>query len=174
MLKRWLAVVALLLAVGAGAWFGLPQAQKNMAVGDTIRTFTLPDMKGAPQTLPQGQPMLVNFWATWCPPCRQEMPDMIRLYHTYQKQGLKIVAVSVDENSTQLHDFVTEYQVPFEVLNDADSAVSSSYGVFRYPETFLVDKHGVVQAHLIGAIAWMSPKIRADIEALLADKPLHP
>jgi len=172
MLGRWLAVVALLAGVGVIAWFGLPESHKKLVVGDSVIDFKLPDLQGNMQNLPKGQPMLVNFWATWCPPCRQETPDMIKLYQTYQSQGLRIVAVSVDRDSKQLHDFANEYHLPFDVRHDVDSEVSSLYGVFRYPETFLVDKHGIIQAHLIGAIEWMSPSIQQKIQDLLADRPL--
>jgi len=173
MLGRWLAVLAIVALIGGGAWFGLPESHKKLEVGNQIIDFSLPDLAGEMKTLPKGHAMLVNFWATWCPPCRKETPDMIKLYQTYQSQGLKIVAVSVDRDSKQLHDFVDEYQMPFDVRHDIDSTVAAQYSVFRYPETFLVDKHGVVQAHLIGAIEWMSPSMRGKIEALLADKPLN-
>jgi len=173
MLGRWLAVAAVFALIGGGAWFGLPDSHKKLAVGDSVIDFSLPDLQGKMKPLPKGQVMLVNFWATLCPPCRKEMPDMIKLYQTYQSQGFNIVAVSVDRDSKQLKDFVGEYQVPFDVRHDIDSTVSAQYSVFRYHETFLVDKHGVIQAHLVGAIEWMSPNIREKIEKLLADQPLN-
>jgi len=172
MFGRWLAALALLAVIAGGAWFGLPESSKKLAVGDSVIDFSLPDLQGKMQNLPKGQPMLVNFWATWCPPCRQETPAMIQMYETYQAQGLKVVAVSVDRDLKQLHAFADEYHLPFDVRNDADSAVSTQYGVFRYPETFLVDKDGVIQAHLIGAIDWMSPSIQQKIQDLLAGQPL--
>ncbi|MDQ6994326.1 MAG: TlpA disulfide reductase family protein [Mariprofundaceae bacterium] len=172
MLRRWLVVGGLVLMVAGAAWFGLPESHKKIVVGNQIVDFSLPDLQGNMQSLPKGHVMLVNFWATWCPPCRKEMPSMIQLYQQYESQGLKIIAVSVDRDSKQLQDFVHEYQVPFDVRHDVDSAISTQYGVFRYPETFLVDKHGVIQAHLIGGVEWMSPNIRENIEALLADQAL--
>jgi len=172
MLGRWLAVVALIGLIGGGAWFGLPQTHKKLVAGDSVIDFSLPDLQGKMKELPKGQAMLVNFWATWCPPCRQETPDLIKLYQTYHPQGLQIVAVSVDRDSKQLKDFANEFHLPFDVRHDADSKVSSQYDVFRYPETFLVDKHGVIQAHLIGAIEWMSPEVQLKIQNLLAGRPL--
>ena len=172
MLKRWLAVGAMLLLVAGIAWFGLPESQKKVVVGDAVIDFSLPDIEGKLASLPKGKVMLVNFWATWCPPCRQEMPSMIDLYQKYEKQGLSIVAVSVDRDGAALQKFADEYHIPFEVLHDADSAISSQYGVFRYPETFLVDRHGVVQAHLIGAVEWMAPSMQENIKTLLAGQAL--
>jgi len=116
--------------------------------------------------------LVLNFWATWCPPCRQEMPSMVKMYEKYKSKGVAVVAVSVDRDGKALADFVREYKVPFTVLHDQDSAVSMRYGVNRYPETFLVDKHGKIQAHLMGAVNWMEPAIQQGIDRLLQGQDL--
>ena len=91
------------------------------------------------------------------------------MYNTLRDKGLKVVAISVDRDANSLAGFVREYQLPFQVLNDKDSAVSRQYGVFRYPETFLIDRRGVIRRHLIGAVEWMSDPVVREIEAMLAE-----
>ncbi|MDQ6967957.1 MAG: TlpA disulfide reductase family protein, partial [Mariprofundaceae bacterium] len=125
MLGRWLFMGVLVAVIAGVAWFGLPEAQKKVAVGDAALEFSLPDLQGNNQTLPKGDVILLNFWATWCPPCRQEMPSMVELSKKYAAKGLKVVAVSVDRNAKLLNNFVTEYKLPFLVLHDVDSSVSS-------------------------------------------------
>lgn len=92
---------------------------------------------------------------------------MAALYRKYEKLGLKVVAVSVDRNRDDLTGFVREYQMPFLVLHDADSEISHQYGVFRYPESFLIDRDGTVRSHLIGAVDWMSPPVLKLVEGML-------
>ena len=167
MLTRWLAVIGIVTMVGVGAWLGLPEAKKSVSEGGAAALFTLPDLKGEMHSLPEGEVVLLNFWATWCPPCRKEMPSMAALHRKYAERGLKVVAVSVDRDVNDLSAFVREYKLPFQVLHDAESNVSHSYGVFRYPETFLIDRQGQVRYHLVGAVEWMSESITKGVEGLL-------
>ncbi len=167
MLIRWLAVIGIIIVVGAGAWFGLPEAKKRVSVGDVATPFTLPDLEGKMHGLPEGEVVLLNFWATWCPPCRKEMPSMATLHRKYAEKGLKVVAVSVDRDANDLSAFVREYELPFQVLHDADSSVSHSYAVFRYPETFLIDRQGKVRYYFSGAVEWMSESVTKKVEGLL-------
>lgn len=98
---------------------------------------------------------------------------MSALYRKYADRGLKVVAVSVDREASDLDAFVREYDLPFTVLHDANSAVSHDYGVYRYPETFLIDRQGYVRYHLVGAVEWMSDSIIKGIEGLL-NEPVQP
>jgi len=168
---RWLLVVALLAGIGAAAWQALPKKAPPVKAGSSVIDFALPDLAGTTRHFPRGDVVLLNFWATWCPPCRQEIPSMVKLHHLLAPEGLKIVAVSVDQDRQQLTDFVREYQMPFQVLHDADSAVSHRYGVFRYPESFLIDRNGKVRYHLVGAMDWMGDEVITTIRGML--KPLQ-
>jgi len=167
MLKRWLLALSIVAAAVAALWFALPEAPASISKGDVAKPFTLPDLHGATAGLPSGHVVLLNFWATWCPPCRQEIPSMASLNMKYADRGLKVVAVSVDKNSDDLAGFVHEYQLPFQVLQDADSNVAHQYGVYRFPESFLIDRNGKVRYHLIGAVDWMSPPVLQRIEGML-------
>ncbi len=156
MKQRWLVIISILMALGAGFWFALPKAPGIMHEGDKSASLSLPDLHGVMHSLPKGEVVLLNFWATWCPPCRQEIPSMVELHKKLSPQGLRIVAVSVDKNYDDLEKFVKEYQMPFQVLHDADSIAARQYGVFRFPETFLIDRQGRIRHQLIGAVEWMS------------------
>jgi len=156
MKQRWLIVISILVVLGAGLWFALPEAPGTMREGDQITNLSLPDLQGAMQTLPKGEIILLNFWATWCPPCRKEIPSMVELHKKLSSQGLKIIAVSVDKNRDDLETFVKEHQMPFMVLHDSDSVAARQYGVFRFPETFLIDRQGRVRHRLVGEVEWMT------------------
>lgn len=165
---RWLVVLLIFGAIGATVWLALPQGQATTAkVGLPPSGFVLPDLQGELHGMPAGEVVLLNFWATWCPPCRQEIPSMIELHEKYKAQGLKIVAVSVDQRREDLASFVREYQMPFQVLHDADASVSHQLGVFRYPETFLIDQQGKIRFHHIGAVDWMSAPVLDTVESIL-------
>ncbi|MFQ5518684.1 MAG: peroxiredoxin family protein [Mariprofundus sp.] len=167
MMTRWLVVAAIIMMVGGGAWLGLPEAKKSIVDDGKAAGFSLPDLQGDMHGLPAGEVVLLNFWATWCPPCRKEMPSMAALHRKYADQGLKIIAVSVDRNINDLAAFVREYRLPFQVLHDIDSSVAHDYDVFRFPETFLIDRQGKVRYHLVGAVEWMSGPIINNIEGML-------
>ncbi len=170
MLKRWLIMGGILAAVVAGALVLLPEPGGKVVEGDVAPDFTLPDLSGVQQHLPKGKVVLLNFWATWCPPCRKEMPSMAELHKQLKDKGLVIVAASVDKDRNQLVGFVREYSIPFEVVHDADGSVARRYGVFRYPETFLIDRSGKVRFHLVGAVDWTDKTVLKAINTLLLEK----
>ena len=121
--------------------------------------FTLTDMEGNQVSLSQyrGKVVILNFWATWCPPCREEMPSMERLYRDYKDQGLVILAVNVDDNGKKaVGRFLQKTPHSFPILLDSESLVRNSYGVFRFPESFIIDRNGIVVKKIIGARDWMS------------------
>ena len=147
----------------------MPDAVKPVRTGDVVKAISLPNLQGKLQGLPEGKVVLLNFWATWCPPCREEVPSMVKLYDKYKDQGFEIVAVSVDKRYDDVVQFVAEQKMSFMVLHDQESKVSRLYGVFRYPETFIVDRNGIVRHHLNGAVEWFEPKYLDYIEKLLAE-----
>ena len=169
MKQRWLIIISILVALGAGFWFALPEAPGTIREGDQSIDLNLPDLQGVMQTLPRGEVVLLNFWATWCPPCRKEIPSMVELHRKLASQGLRIVAVSVDKNRDDLASFVKEYQMPFTVLHDAESVAARQYGVFRFPETFLIDRKGRVRRHLVGEMEWMSEPMLSILTQLLKE-----
>ncbi len=168
MASRWLVVLGLIAGIGTAVWMALPEAPGSMDKGSVAGDYQLPDLHGEIQSLPKGEAILLNFWATWCPPCRKEIPSMAELHDKYAPKGLKIIAISVDKRRDDLANFVEEYRMPFQVLHDAEGAIARHYGVFRYPETFLIGRDGKVLYHLVGAVDWMSASVTQTVETMLS------
>lgn len=120
--------------------------------------FTLRDLDGKLHKLSdyRGKVVFLNFWATWCPPCRSEIPSMERLNEVLGSKDFVMLAVNVDENVKDLEGFVKEYPHKFTVLSDADGAVQKLYRVDKFPETFILDRQGRISEHIIGARDWSS------------------
>lgn len=132
--------------------------------------FTLPDLAGKARRLTglRGQVILMNFWATWCAPCRAEMPAMERLYQELKDDGFAIVAVNFAETAEQVAPFVKELRLHFPVLLDQEGQVGRLYRVFSLPTTYLLDRHGTLVGRVVGAREWDSPEAKRLIRALRA------
>ena len=115
----------------------------------------------------KGKVVFLNFWATWCPPCREEMPSMEALYKRYKDSGFEILAVSSGESHNEVLSFMTTNEFTFTALLDGDGKACSSYGVQAIPTTFLIDRDGMIILRLVGSIDWDAPKVHAAIETLL-------
>lgn len=119
----------------------------------------------------RGHVVLVSFWATWCPPCRAEMPSMEKLYQAYRDRGLVILAISGDRTGRQVVDsFVEELGLTFLILLDPAGEVFAQYGVRGLPTSFLVDRQGRIVSAEAGARDWNSQVARRVVEALLNDE----
>jgi cytochrome c biogenesis protein CcmG, thiol:disulfide interchange protein DsbE len=123
----------------------------------------------------KGQVVLLNIWATWCLPCRVEMPSIEQLHKAYGPRGLRVVGISVDDPHTepQIRDFVKQYGLTFQILHDTtgqDGVVSQTYQTTGYPETIIIGRDGLIRKKLIGASDWNSPINRGLVERLLAEK----
>jgi cytochrome c biogenesis protein CcmG, thiol:disulfide interchange protein DsbE len=116
----------------------------------------------------EGAVTLVNIWATWCLPCRVEMPAMERVYQELAPRGFKIAAVSIDEGSPDdVRAFGQELDLSFDLLQDRSTAVQQIFQTTGVPESFLINKDGVIVKRIIGAHDWNSPVNRALVERLL-------
>ncbi|MDH5183779.1 MAG: TlpA family protein disulfide reductase [Gammaproteobacteria bacterium] len=119
----------------------------------------------------QGKVVLVNFWATWCPPCVHEMPSMQGLYQDLKPQGLEILAVNMAESEVQIEMFLqTRGAVDFPVLLDRDGAALRRWDVFAFPTSFVIDRQGHVRYALFGAVDWQNAEIKSQLERLLKEK----
>jgi len=116
----------------------------------------------------EGKVTLVNIWATWCIPCRTEMPALEQLYHDLGPKGLRIVAVSIDEGAAKdVQDFVKEMGLTFEVLHDQSGGIQRVYQTTGVPESFLLDKNGIIVKKVIGEHPWSSPSNQRIVAELL-------
>lgn len=138
-------------------------------VGKKAPDFFLKDMNEKPFSLSslKGKVVLINFWATWCPPCRSEMPSLNKLHKEFGSGELVVLAVSTDKTSSGVRDFLSKHPVDFPVLMDSDSKVSRQFKVFSLPTTFLLDKRGVIRQRFLGEEEWDSPAMREKITTLL-------
>jgi len=115
----------------------------------------------------RGRVVFINFWATWCPPCREEMPAMERLYQQHRETGFVMVAVSADTNAKNVPAFVKEQKLSFSVALDPQLEVANVYGVRALPSSFIVDKNGELVALALGPRAWDTDAAHSLIEGLV-------
>lgn len=132
--------------------------------------FTLRDLDGKEHKLSdyRGKVVFLNFWATWCPPCREEMPSMERLNEVLGGKDFVMLAVNTDEDIKDLEDFTKGAPHNFTVLSDADGKVQKLYQVFKFPETFVIDRQGRIADHIIGARDWSSTEALKFFNAQIA------
>ena len=141
--------------------------------GSLAPDFTLKDLAGHPVQLYalRGSVVLLNFWATWCPPCREEIPSMVRLNQAMQGKAFRMLAVSIDEGGRDaVAAFFREQKSVLPSLLDTDGAVARRYGATGVPETFVIDTRGVIVKKIIGPMDWNSPEVLAAIEDLIGKK----
>ena len=133
------------------------------------RDFTLPLLAGGNASLSsyKGKVVILNFWATWCPPCRIEMPSMETLYRRFSAQGLEILAVDLGEDASLVRQFIRNAGYTFPVMFDSDNRVSSVYGIEAIPTTYIIDREGKIVGRVIGSIMWDAQKVITAIDALL-------
>jgi cytochrome c biogenesis protein CcmG/thiol:disulfide interchange protein DsbE len=119
----------------------------------------------------KGQVVLLNIWATWCTPCRAEMPSIERLHREMRSQGLKVVAVSIDNPGMEraIRDFANELGLDFEILYDATGRIRDDYQSSGVPETFIIGKDGVIRKRVIAATDWNTESQKALLRQLLAE-----
>ncbi len=118
----------------------------------------------------KGKLVLLNFWATWCPPCRLEMPSMERLYKEFKGDGLEIVAVNFMESEKPIRSFLKENGFTFPVLFDKKGEIAQSYGVHALPVTFLIGRNGNLLAKSMGYKDWHAEKMRHFFKSLLKNE----
>jgi peroxiredoxin len=137
-------------------------------VGQPVPSFSLPDLDGNVHRLDdlRGKVVVLNFWATWCPPCVDEMPSLERLHDALGPKDVAIVAVSVDERFSDIEEFVDKYGVTFTVLHDAGKKTSRAYQTFKYPETYIVDRSGRLRSKVVGPRDWSAPTVIRDLVEL--------
>ena len=139
-------------------------------VGYRAPNFRLPGLNGEEVGLVglTGKVVFLNFWATWCGPCRAEMPSMEALYHDFKDKGLEILAVSSDMNGARdVQPFVKELGLTYPILLDPDFRVDDEYLIQSVPTTILVDRDGVITHRMVGARNWNTPESRDLIQKLL-------
>jgi len=163
-------VVALVAAGAAWALWSAEPVPPPLEAGSPAPEFSLPRLGGGePVSLRElrGRVVLVNFWATWCKPCEDEMPAMESLYRALEGEGFELLAVSVDAGDEEVEAFRERLALGFPILRDPDRRVATRYQSLRFPESFLIGPDGVVVARFIGPREWDAPEYEARIRELL-------
>ncbi len=114
----------------------------------------------------RGKVLVLNFWATWCTPCVQEIPSLNEMQRRFAKSGVVVVAVSIDKNQQKYHNFLQKIPVSFQTSWDPKADISARYGTFQYPETYII-KNGVVMRKFPNAEDWLSDDMTQYIQSLL-------
>ena len=175
--QQWtivLGIVALLAVLLAAATHYLGDELFPVSVGSAAPPMEAKTIDGTPRTKTlrdyQGKVVLLNVWATWCEPCRVEMPSIEKLHREFGPRGLAVVAVSVDDAGMEkrIRAFATELGITFEVLHDPTRTTSRNYQITGYPETFIIGREGTIRKKAIGAADWNSAANHALIRELLA------
>jgi peroxiredoxin len=171
-LARWLLAVGL-LAAAAWMFAASESVAPPIETGAAAPEFRLPRLGGGEIALQglRGKVVLLNFWATWCAPCEQEMPAMQRLYAKLAPRGFELVAISVDDDAAGVARYRERLGLRFPIALDARKDAAARYQSFRYPESFLVDREGTLVARYIGERDWDAPEYTSRIERLLDAKP---
>ena len=148
----------LLLTLGLFLFAACSKEGPAPATQPLAADFTLRDLDGKLHKLSdyRGKVVFLNFWATWCPPCREEIPSMERLNEVLGGKDFVMLAVNTDENVKDLEAFVKENPHSFTVLSDADGKIQELYHVDKFPETFVIDRKGRMVEHIVGARDWSS------------------
>ena len=150
-------------------------AYSRPSINAPAPAFRLMDLDGMFHSLAehQGKVVFLNFWATWCGPCKVEMPAMEALYQDFQSQGLEILAVSVDQQGAVVtRPFKEAMGLSFPILHDSNYQVGLSYGARTLPMTYIIDRKGIIRQRVFGARDWNSPEARKLMLELL-QKPYH-
>ena len=152
--RRW---VGLLLAAAA-LTAGCDRGGRPEQLGRQAPVFALNDGQHAVDlSKMRGRVVVLNFWASWCGPCIEELPSLEQMQQELPQ--VQVVAVSTDEDGAAYERFVAEHHVSLLTVRDADQRSNAMYGTFRYPETYVIDKTGMIRRKFIGAQQWTSPEI---------------
>jgi cytochrome c biogenesis protein CcmG, thiol:disulfide interchange protein DsbE len=149
-------LLAVMLAALAACYSGtrpprIGSNAPNFTVQDSDRTVTLSQL--------HGQVVVLNFWATWCPPCVEEVPSLVEMQRRMKAKGVTVLAVSVDVDENAYRKFMKDHGVNLLTVRDPDQKSSGLYGTFKFPETYVIDRNGVMRRKFIGAVDWTEPEI---------------
>jgi cytochrome c biogenesis protein CcmG/thiol:disulfide interchange protein DsbE len=140
-----------------------------VVVGDSAPDFSITADNGRTITASNfgGKLLVLNFWATWCQPCLQEIPSLDEFQRRFANAGVVVLGVSVDKDEKAYRDFLTRVHVSFLTARDPDNKINADYGTLRFPETYIIDTKGKVVRKIINAQDWMSERMIQDVESLL-------
>jgi peroxiredoxin len=149
-------IAVLGLLVLAGCYGGtrpprIGKAAPDFVVQDSERRVTLSQYKG--------QVVVLNFWASWCPPCIAETPSLVRMQQQLKDKGVVVVAISADEDESAYRRFKDKYQMNFVTVRDPSAKIQHMYGTIQLPETYIIDRDGILRRKFANAFDWSTPEV---------------
>jgi peroxiredoxin len=159
-------VLACSLAI---ALSGCYHGSKPLSIGKPAPDFTVQDSdRSVSLSQYRGKIVVLNFWATWCPPCVEEMPSLMQMQKKFQGKDVIVLAVSVDDDPDAYHKFLKDHAVELLTVRDpggpktdqgVNASVASRYGTYKFPESYIIDRNGIIRRKFIGAIDWNQQEI---------------
>jgi cytochrome c biogenesis protein CcmG, thiol:disulfide interchange protein DsbE len=166
-----LALLLPALLLGTAGCGAEPDRFRPPAIGDPAPAYGAPTLDGDTITLAQlrGSPIMLNIWATWCPPCRDEMPGLQELHERYGERGLRVVGVSIDSRGSEgeIRQFLQDHGITFTILHDIAEDISQRFRASGVPQTWLIDRRGVIAHRWIGKFDPVAPDAIERVEAVL-------
>jgi len=156
-LKQFLRLSAIsLILLNAACFTGsrpprIGNAAKDFSVQDSDRSVSLAQF--------HGQVVVLNFWATWCPPCIEELPSLMDMQERLRAKGVVVVGVSIDVDNDAYHRFIKQRNVNFLTVRDPEQKVASMYGTSGWPVSYIIDRQGVLRRKVVGPINWDTPEV---------------
>ena len=155
-MKRFLSLLLLSTSMLAGCYSGtrpprIGNPAKEFSVQDSDRKVSLDQFRG--------QIVVLNFWATWCPPCLEELPSLMTMQERMRGRGVVVVGVSIDVDQDAYHRFLKQQGINFLTVRDPQQKVAGLYGTTGWPETYIIDRQGVLRRKFVGAVDWNEPEI---------------
>lgn len=156
MKRVYLSSAVLCVGLGMACYTGsrpphVGAAAKEFSVNDSDHNVSLNQFRG--------QVVVLNFWATWCPPCNQELPSIMDMQNRLRLRGVAVLGVSIDVDGDAYHRFLKERNVNFVTVRDPEQKVANMYGTSMWPESYIIDRQGVLRRKIVGPINWDSPEI---------------
>jgi len=147
----------------------VPLHETVVQVGDRAPDFSIKADNGRMYTRSDfgGKLLILNFWATWCPPCREELPSLDALQRTLGSRGLVVLAVSVDKDEKLYRDFLAVKKVAMTTARDPSQQINREYGTVQFPESYIIDQRGRVVEKIISSTNWMDERMVTHVQSLL-------
>jgi cytochrome c biogenesis protein CcmG, thiol:disulfide interchange protein DsbE len=154
--RRFLVLVILLSAFANSC----DRGSRPKRIGDAAPNFTVQDSDHS-VALSQfrGQVVVLNFWASWCPPCQEELPSLMAMQERTRSRGVVVLGVSIDVDGDAYHHFLKQRGVNFVTVRDPEQKVSGVYGTHGWPESYIIDRQGVLRRKVVGPIDWSAPDV---------------
>lgn len=155
-MKRFVSLLLLSMSLLTGCYSGtrpprIGNPAKEFSVQDSDRKVSLDQFRG--------QIVVLNFWATWCPPCLEELPSLMTMQDRMRGRGVVVVGVSIDVDQDAYHRFLKQQGINFLTVRDPQQKVAGLYGTTGWPETYIIDRQGVLRRKFVGAVDWNEPEV---------------